>query len=123
MIGKTIAVLFFSVTLAGCGAGMDAALQYEGTPLHDFDYGGHPWRIFDMTAESKLMITPSLGRGMGEGFVRGLTFGAVDNDIPKPEYQAVVQEWLKATHLGKQCSVTDGYKLVRPQWEFIYRCV
>lgn len=78
------------------------------------------WRIFDKSAEGRLMITPSLGRSAGAGAVTGLTFGAADTDIPKPEYQRAVEGWLSAQ--GRNCMVTDGYKLIRPQWEFKYSC-
>ena len=49
-----------------------------------------------------------------------MTFWAWDTDIPKSEYQSAIEAWLQYT--GRSCVVTDGYKLVRPQWEFKYRC-
>ena len=114
MAAATVVVL----ALTGC-AGMDSAMQYKDTPVKGFYYNGDDWRIFDKP-RGRLMITPSIGRSMGEGALSGLTFGAADTDIPKPEYQAAVQAWLAQS--GRKCSVTDGYKLIRPQWELRYEC-
>ena len=66
------------------------------------------------------MITPTIGASMGEGLLKGLTLGAADTDIPKPIYQAGVADWLKSQ--DRSCTITDGYKLIRPQWEFRYHC-
>lgn len=108
-----------AIFLSGC-AGLDAALQYKGTAVVRFMDDRDDWRIFDKPKEGRLMITPSIGRAAGQGFGRGITLGAVDTDIPKPEYQRAVEGWLMAQK--RQCSVTDGYKLIRPQWEFKYSC-
>jgi hypothetical protein len=78
------------------------------------------WRIFDKPTEGRLMITPSLGRSAAGGALRGLTLGAADTDIPKPEYQQAVEGWLVSE--GRVCKVSDGYKITRPQWEFKYSC-
>lgn len=115
-----MAIAVLAVALSGC-AGMDAAMQYNDVQIQEFHANGHPWRIFDKPAEGRLMITPSIGRAVGEGFLSGLTFGAADTEIPKPEYQAAVAAWLRQKHPGS-CIITDGYKLIKPQWEFKYRC-
>lgn len=112
-------MLIAGATLAGC-AGFDAALEYTGTPVMSYMNMADTWRIFDKPAEGRLMITPSLGRAAGNGAVSGLTLGIADTDIPKPEYQNAVEGWLIST--GRMCKVTDGYKLIRPQWEFKYAC-
>ena len=105
--------------LTGC-AGYAAALQYSGTPVVPYMNMADTWRIFDRPQEGRLMITPSYGRAAGAGLLTGLTLGAADTDIPKPEYQTAVEGWLIST--GRMCRVTDGYKLIRPQWEFKYSC-
>jgi hypothetical protein len=114
-----IIVLLLSLLLSGC-AGMDAVNQYEGIDPPHFQYNGATWRIFDKPNEGKLMITPTIGEAMTEGLWRGLTLGAIDTDMPKSTYQAAVEGWLTYTH--RKCVVMDGYKLIRPQWEFKYRC-
>ena len=105
--------------LTGC-AGMDAAEQYSNAPLVYYTNTSDTWRIFDKPTESRLMITPSLGHSAAAGMLSGLTLGAADTDIPKSEYQQAVEGWFAST--GRACKVNDGYKLIRPQWEFKYSC-
>jgi hypothetical protein len=114
-----IAVMIVALFLSGC-AGMDAAMEYNDVTVREMHFGGDTWRIFDKPAEGRLMITPSMERAMGGGFLSGLTFGAADTDIPKPEYQRAVEAWLRMTK--RRCTVLDGYKLIKPQWEFKYHC-
>ncbi len=113
------AVLALGIAVSGC-AGMDAAMQYSDVPVREFKNSDDAWRIFDKPAEGRLMITPSLGAAMGQGALKGLTFGAADTEIPKPIYQRAVLGWLSYT--ARTCTVTDGYKLINPQWEFTYHC-
>ena len=95
-------------------------MQYDDVdPVH-FEANDATWRIFDKPAEGRLMITPTIGESMTEGMLSGLTFGAADTDIPKPQYQSAVEQWLARS--GRHCTVIDGYKLIKPQWEFKYRC-
>lgn len=116
---KNLAAIAACAALMGC-AGFDQAMTYSGIdPVH-FDSGDATWRIFDKPAEGKLMITPTLGNAMGQGVLKGLTFGAADTDIPKSQYQGAVEAWLK--HTGRSCTIIDGYKIIQPQWEFTYRC-
>ena len=115
-----LAIPALGIALSGC-AGMSAAMQYSDVQVQDFQADGHPWRIFDKPTEGRLMITPSIGRAMGDGAVRGLTLGAADTDIPKPEFQSAVQLFLDTKH-STSCAITDGYLLIRPQWEFKYHC-
>ncbi len=114
-----VIIITAAISLSGC-AGLDAALQYNGTTVMPYMNMADTWRIFDKPVEGRLMITPSLGRSAGDGALRGLTLGIADTDIPKPEYQQAVEGWLISS--GRMCSVTDGYKLIRPQWEFKYSC-
>lgn len=118
-LGTLLAAVVLCAALTGC-AGMDAAMDYSGINPTHFTFQNATWRIFDKPSEGRLMITPTLGRAMGEGFLSGLTFGAADTDIPKSEYQRAVEGWLARTQ--RRCTVLDGYKLIRPQWEFKYRC-
>lgn len=106
--------------LTGC-AGLSAALDYDDVTVHAIEVRGSTWRIFDKPAEGRMMITPTYGRSAANGFLSGLTLGAADTDIPKSEYQVGVEAWLGATG-RRSCTVIDGYKLIRPQWEFKYDC-
>lgn len=65
------------------------------------------------------MITPSLGTVAIDALKAG-PFNIFDTEIPKSFYQQAVEGWLVQT--GRACKVTDGYKLIKPQWEFKYSC-
>lgn len=110
---KIAAVLAALFALAGC-AGLNAAMQYDDVKPVKVTVRSHDWRIFDKPKENRLMITPSIGRSFAAGLPGG--------EIPKPEYAAAVEVWLKNRHAGKACSVIDAYVLANPQWEFKYQC-
>lgn len=112
-------ILALAVLTAGC-AGIQYANQYRGIEVERFSWDGQTWRIFDKPDEGRLMITPTLLRSARQGFVGGLFFGAFDTDIPKPRYEAATIGWLLES--GRECTVTDGYEVVSPQWEFTYTC-
>lgn len=117
--------LISAVPLAGCGAGVQYAVQeYQGIPVQSFNMGEgegeRTFRIFDKPAANKLMITPSLGDAAGMGFASGLTFGALNADNPKPIYESAAAGYLKST--GRTCRIVDGYLVEKPQWEFKYDC-
>ena len=112
-------VLALCVSLSGC-AGFDEAVeisdQYAGTPVMRYDNAGGSWRISDKPNEGRLKIGPSLAGSFSAAFGRMVTFTAP----PRDEYQGAVEGWLNST--GRSCTVTDGYLLVDPQWEFKYSC-
>jgi len=112
-------VIAACVVLSGC-AGFDEAVevsdQYAGTPVARYDDAGGSWRISDKPNEGRLKIGPSLAGSFSAAFGRTVTFTAP----PKDEYQDTVEGWLTST--GRSCTVTDGYLLVDPQWEFKYSC-
>ena len=116
---RFVVVALAVLLLAGC-AGLDAAMEYDDTEAIHFDFAAATWRIFDKPAEGRLMITPDMGEALAEGLLSGLTFGAADGAIPKSKYRDAVVAWL--AHTKRSCTVTDGYLLVKPQWEFTYRC-
>jgi hypothetical protein len=119
MVRKFVKVLALALGLSGC-AGLNYAMEnYKGVEVMPVEYQGHEWRVFDKPAENRLMITPSIGRSMGLGAATGLTFGAAGG-IPKPELQGAAEAWLVKT--GRTCSITDGYVVASPQWEFRYAC-
>lgn len=111
-------LLALALLLTGC-AGLDAARQYRGTELQSFVNMEDTWRVFDRPAEGRLMITPSLGTITVDALTSG-PFGIFHPEIPKSIYQQAVEGWLVQT--GRSCKVTDGYKLIKPQWEFRYSC-
>ena len=105
--------------LAGC-AGFDEAVEvadeYAGTPVVQYENADGSWRIYDKADEGRLKIGPSLAGSLSAAFGGVVTFAA----LPKDDYQGTVESWLAST--GRMCTVTDGYLLVSPQWEFRYSC-
>jgi hypothetical protein len=114
-----VIVATMGLVLSGC-AGLDAAEEYSDVDHVSYAVDGSTWWIWDKPRESRVMVSPNPGRSMGQGFWSGLTLGAADTEIPKPQYQRVVEAWLART--GRRCAILDGYKLIKPQWEFKYRC-
>jgi hypothetical protein len=110
--------------LCGCASANYVMSEYGGVQLKHFEMNdGQTYRVFDKPDANKLMITPSLDRAAGAGFVSGLTFGAVpaqDNLGPKPEYERASLAYLAST--GRTCRLIDGYVVIQGQWEFKYDC-
>lgn len=109
-----------ALLLGGC-ANLEYSAQYRDTPAERFEWRGRGWWIQDKPAERRLMISPTLWAAAGQGFVRGITLGAADADIPAPLYRSVVIGWLNDRGRS-ECSVVDGYEIIRPEWEFTYDC-
>ena len=100
----------------GLDEAVDVSGQYSSTPVVRYDNEGGSWRISDKPNEGRLKIGPSLAGWFGAAFGRVVTF----TPLPKDEYQETVEGWLSST--GRRCTVTDGYLLIDPQWEFKYAC-
>lgn len=106
--------------LSGCipvGGGLD---EYGGVPVAAQDFQGRTYHIFDKPASSKLMIAPTFGATAGDEFTRALTLDFGDNEVPDPAYRGAVESFLAGT--GRKCKVEVGRLIVRPQWEFKYKC-
>jgi hypothetical protein len=67
------------------------------------------------------MVTTSLGRAAGQGYVKGLTLGIIDAAVPKPLFQGAAAKYLSETGRS-HCRINDGYLLVEPQYEFKFAC-
>lgn len=114
---RTWTALALSIFMIGC-AGLKEAREYRDVTIVRFMDANDNWRVFDKPAENRLMITTSLGRAAELGITNGPLFG--NGDFPKSQYQDAAAGWLAGT--GRQCTITDGYVLARPQWEFKYSC-
>lgn len=100
---------------------MSYAMQYEGTPVVPVQTGYDTFRVFDKPAEGRMMVTSSMSAAMSGGAVSGLTLGAAPASAPKPYFQEAARKHLDST--GRQtCTITDGYLIIEPQWEFRYSC-
>lgn len=116
---RLITLLPMLMLLSGC-SGLGYVMEnYEDVPLEKFRYRGHTYRIFDNEMQSKLMITPSLSASLGQGAIQGLTLNSINASPPKPVYQAVAEAYLRKRYGNFQ--ILDGYEVLDPQWEFLYR--
>ncbi len=105
--------------LAGCASVSDA-LKYEGTPVSRFEYAGDNWRIFDKTAEGKMMTTPSIGKGASAGAASGLTLGIAQTLPEGLQHQEMAKAYLASS--GRECTISDTRKIIWGQYEHIYSC-
>ncbi len=107
--------------LAGCGGINYAMEHYSGVDVQQFASGGTTYRIFDKPDENRLMITPTLGNAAAAGAIQGGTLGISGSPLgPQGEYRLASQAFLDARRQG--CKVTDGSKILHPQYEFFYAC-
>lgn len=106
--------------VAGC-AGFDHAMEYSGVEIVMVTTQRADFRVFDKPEESRMMVTPTIGAAAGQGFLSGLTFGAADTGYPKPWFQEAAEAHLSNTGRAA-CKIFDGYEIINPQWEFLYRC-
>ena len=121
---RNMVLLFVALSMSGCASGpaMDYMLkEYEGTEPTNYAMPDDTYRIFDKPTASKLMITPSLGRAAGMGFVTGATFGVVDTSHNLIPYRLAAESYLKSTGRS-HCQITSGTLLINPQYEFHYDC-
>ncbi|MBB4375624.1 hypothetical protein [Bradyrhizobium sp. SBR1B] len=109
------------LALAGCASVNYIVNEYQGVPVQEVKMSDDTYRVFDKPAQSKMMVTSSLSSAAGQGFARGLTFGAAPTDPPKPLFEAAALQYLSEN--GRpSCRVIDAYLLARPQWEVKYDC-
>jgi hypothetical protein len=118
---RILGIVMLCTALSGCASVNYIMQEYQGIPVVDVRMPDDNYRIFDKPAASKLMATSSLASAAGQGFVRGLTLGAVPTDSPKPLFEAAALQFL--TESGRpNCRIVDAYLLARPQWEVKYDC-
>lgn len=118
---RILGIAAICAALGGCASVNYIIDEYRGVPVQEVKMPDDTYRIFDKPAQSKLMATSSLTSAAGQGFARGLTFGAAATDPPKPLFEAAALQFL--TESGRHgCRVIDAYLLARPQWEVKYDC-
>jgi hypothetical protein len=118
---RKLGIVALSVALGGCASVNYILQEYQGVPVQEVKMPDDTYRIFDKPAVNKLMVTSSLSSAAGQGFVKGLTFGAVPTDAPKPLFEAASLQFLGES--GRPgCRIIDAYILAQPQWEVKYDC-
>lgn len=112
-----------ALSSTGCGTLGYIVDTYDSRSVKgDFEYQDATYRIFDRKDLSKVMVTPSIGSSMGNGFVRGSTLGAVNLHDDITRFTSVASAYLAKDRANQLCKVIDGKMLISPQWEFIYLC-
>tara|TARA_R110000751_G_scaffold146094_9_gene250032 strand:- start:32207 stop:32623 length:417 start_codon:yes stop_codon:yes gene_type:complete len=112
-----------AVSLAGCTTtkALNRALQYPQKPtsvvMQDDTY-----RVFEIASEKTLMTTTSFGKAISGGAARGATLGLAQTFTPEQLHQAAAQQYLVETG-REECTITSGYLLLQPQYEFTYQCL
>lgn len=117
---NTTIVIIVGLALGGCANFDYLADNYGNTPQVSFQHAEHNYKIFDKPGESRLMISTAVGAAMGAGFVRGLTFGLINNHPSEPVMRDAALAYLKGT--GRSCTSEAGSLIAQPQWEFHYNC-
>ncbi|MBW7968136.1 hypothetical protein [Bradyrhizobium sp. BR 10289] len=121
---RYVAALFYLAVasgLSGCASINYIVNEYRGVEVREVKMAEDTYRVFDKPAESKMMVTSSLGSAAGQGFAKGLTFGAAQTEPPKPLFERAALQFL--TESGRPgCRVLDAYLLASPQWEVKYDC-
>lgn len=108
--------------LCGCSSAVSyITAEYRGVEVLKVQMPDDEYRIFDKPDQSKMMVTSSLGSAVGQGLLKGATFGAATTAPPKPLYEAAAAQFL--TQSGRKgCRILDAYLLAQPQWEVKYDC-
>ena len=116
-------VLLFAIAMffSSCSAGMKQATTYDPKSLSRIAMADDTYRIFEHPDRQRIMVTTSLSRAAGQGFVSGLTFGVVPVRTPEQQFEAAARAHLDRTERS-QCKITRGYLLVRKQYEFQFDC-
>lgn len=113
----TIAML---VGISGCAGANYAIKHYASVSPKGYTSSGSSFRIYDKPAESRLMITPSIGAAMGGGAIKGATFGIVNNLNGEALYRNAANEYLTSTN--RTCTIQNISLILKPQYEVHYSC-
>lgn len=119
---KKTALISIAAILAGCVSttALNRAMSYPSTStavkMPDDNY-----RVFEHKTDSTLMTTPSLGKAMGPGIVRGATLGMAGPATPIDGHRAAARQYLDTTGRAN-CEIVSGYVLADPQYEFMFKC-
>lgn len=107
--------------LSGCAAVSYITEEYWGVTVEHVAMPDDTYRIYDKPAQSKMMVTSSIGAAAAQGMGTGLAWGLVDNTPPKPRFDAAALQHLANTGRAG-CRVVDSYLLMKPQFEVKYDC-
>lgn len=79
------------------------------------------YRLYDHPTDNTLIVSPSIGRAIGIGIAQGATLGMADAMTPEQKMEAAARQHLANTGRSN-CTITSGYLLVKPLYEFSFTC-
>lgn len=118
-----VTVLFACLgTLASCASpqALSAITSYP-SKVTQVKMADDTYRVFEKPDESKIMTTPSIAASAFRGAARGATLGLAQVMTPEQKHEAAAKEYLVQTGRSN-CTITSGYVLAEPQYEFTYSC-
>lgn len=116
---KLGALIVMTAALGGCSSFSYLGENYGAMQAKIIATKADTWRVFDRTAESKLLVQRN-PTAASQSVVSSLGLNATNAALPQPEYREAAETFLAQS--GRTCRVTDGYLVVAPSWEFTYEC-
>jgi len=116
---RNVSIFLIAAALAGC-AGVDKALEYE-RKVYVVSMPEGDYRIFEHPKRDRLMTTPSLDRVLGQSVLNSATLGMATNMNHEARQEAAARKYLDTTGRA-HCTITRGYLLIEPQYEFLFEC-
>jgi hypothetical protein len=119
---RTSVIFLIAISLSGCvsAAVISRALSYPSS-YTNVKMPDDTYRVFEHKSDSTLMTTSSLGAGISRGAAKGLTLGLAEPFSPEQKHEAAAKQYLDQT--GRpDCTISKGYLLAQPQYEFAYEC-
>ena len=107
------------LVLCGC-ASVNTALKYD-FETHYVAMPDDTYRVFEHPNRDRVMTTPSLNKTVGQGMIKGATFGIADVQTPEQLHESAARKYLDETGRA-ECKIVRGYLLMVPQYEFFFEC-
>jgi hypothetical protein len=117
---KLGALTIMAAALGGCSSFSYLGETYGAMQAQIVTTKADTWRVFDRTAESKILVQRNPDNAAAQGVVGSLGLKAANAAMPQPEYQEAAEAFLAQS--GRTCRIKDGYLVVAPSWEFSYEC-
>ena len=112
------ALIIMAAALGGCSSFSYLGETYGAMQAQVVTTKADTWRVFDRTAESKILVQRNPDNA--QGVVGSLGLKAANAAMPQPDYQEAAEAFLAKS--GRSCRIKDGYLVVAPSWEFSYEC-
>ncbi|MBX9588434.1 MAG: hypothetical protein K2X43_03960 [Hyphomonadaceae bacterium] len=112
--------LIITAMLGGCASFSYLGESYSALQPQIVTTKADTWRVFDRTAEGKLLVQRNPGNPTASGVVGALGLATTNAAAPQPDYREAAEAFLAQT--GRGCRIKDGYLVVAPSWEFTYEC-